>query len=741
VTDAQRALGATAGNPIQDIKDYGIEAGGPLARGRAWIWGSYGKQNVGVGVVNFYKTTADCQPIKANPSSFSLSAINDCLNTDLTTLQSTNLKTEIQLFKGNKATIFNSFSKKERNARNASDLTPPESTVRQSAVSSAYGRWGWTTGPSPTYKFADQWVASDRLLVDVQYAHVGNNFILDYHEDALRDVQPTLIIATNLNGRSTPDGSQSVNVRPVNEFGLNMNYFAPGTFGGDHALKVGGYWKDANTFSYTHTPGNAVARFPTAISNDCSLAATGCQTNVTRDGTGTFDLVNVAAFAQDTITHNRLTLQLGVRYDRNHDVVLDASVAANPLVPNWLPAISFAGADPGVVFNNVSPRLGLTYALTASGTTMAKANFASYWGQVGTGGVSNQLNPVTRTSVRYPWIDLNGDKFVQANEIVASNRPLAVTGNWDPNNPTAATTANTVDPNLKNDRTDEIIVGIDHEIAARIAVGVNYIWRRYTNFQFTDAVGLQPSDFSAVQFTPAASSCPAGARCSAVTYYVPAFQVPTVTRLTNFTTDQYNRAFNGVEVTGRKRLSNGWMMQTSFGYNSTVVNNGFAGAFANTALQEDPTNLANRNGFQYDYLSAGSGLGNVYVNAKWLFKVSGMYQAPYSINVSAFYNARQGYPFEASIQSPSRPNGGGIATLLLDGVGENRLPNYQNLDFHVDRPVRFGTMRLVPSLDVFNVLNGNTVQALQRVQNAATANQISAIVAPRVVRLGLKVNW
>jgi hypothetical protein len=225
-----------------------------------------------------------------------------------------------------------------------------------------------------------------------------------------------------------------------------------------------------------------------------------------------------------------------------------------------------------------------------------------------------------------------------------------------------------------------------------------------------------------------------------VTYYVPAFQVPTVTRLTNFSTDQYNRAFNGVEVTGRKRLSSGWMMQTSLGYNSTIVNNGFGGAFANT-VQEDPTNLALRNSFQYDYLSAGSGLGNVYVNAKWLFKISGMYQAPYSINVSAFYNARQGYPFEASIQSPSRPNGAGIATLLLDGVGENRLPNYQNLDFHADRPVRFGTVRLVPSLDMFNVLNGNTVQALQRVQNAATANQISAIVAPRVVRLGLKVNW
>jgi len=55
--------------------------------------------------------------------------------------------------------------------------------------------------------------------------------------------------------------------------------------------------------------------------------------------------------------------------------------------------------------------------------------------------------------------------------------------------------------------------------------------------------------------------------------------------------------------------------------------------------------------------------------------------------------------------------------------------------------VFLGTARLVPALDIFNVMNGNTVQALQRTQNAATANQISAVLAPRVVRLGVKVTW
>jgi hypothetical protein len=37
ITDAMRSQGASSGNPIQDIKDYGIEAGGPIRKGRAWV--------------------------------------------------------------------------------------------------------------------------------------------------------------------------------------------------------------------------------------------------------------------------------------------------------------------------------------------------------------------------------------------------------------------------------------------------------------------------------------------------------------------------------------------------------------------------------------------------------------------------------------------------------------------------------------------------------------------------------
>jgi len=616
-----------------------------------------------------------------------------------------------------------------------------------------FANW-WNVGPNPTYKVGDQWVVSDRLLIDTQYAHVGNNFILDYHTDDLADVQPFLIIAGAINGRSTPDGSQSVNIRPTNQISLNANYFLPNKLWGDHALKVGGYYKNALAYGSTHTPGFAVARFPTVAmstdANDCSDVAAGCQLQLTRDGQSQYRLVNNAIYAQDTITHGRATVQLGVRYDYNKDQAQAASVGANPFRPDWLPAVSFPGVDPGVAFNDWSPRLGFTYDLTNDSKTIVKANYAMYFGQVGTGGIAGQLNPVTRVSARYRWIDSDHDKFVDGNEIVnAAGGPAAVTdtlvtptGNWSATDPTSVTTKNQVDPDLKNDRTREFIVGVDREVGKGFAAGISYIWRKYDQFNWTpafaDANGTGPliatdgSQYTQTTYTAPAADCPTGARCDTVTYYTPNVTVPTTTLLTN---QSLWRDFNGIEVTARKRMSNHWMMNTSFTYNSTIVNYGDTNAF------QDPTNISNRDGYQYDYLTAGSGLGNVYVNAKWLYKLSGMYQMPWAVNVSAFYNARQGYPFEPFILTPTRPNNGGQASVLLDAVGDNRLPTFQNVDFHVERPITFMNAHFVPSMDIFNLGNFNTVQALQRQQNASNANRISSVVAPRVIRFGIRVNW
>ena len=760
ISDDLRRQGATSGNPIQNIKDYGFEMGGPISRGRAWVWGGFGKQTVDVGVVGFYKPTAECQAYKttAVALSASLDDVSACLNTDRTLLQQTNLKAEVQLFKGNRLSIFNNFNKKERNARGASDLNPIETTTPQKAVDKSFGKYLWNTGPNPTYKFGNQWVVSDRLLLDVQYAHIGNNFTLGLQSPDLRTTQPTFVVSTGMNGRSA---AESVFIRPVNSVTFNSTYFLPAVFGADHSFKFGGYWRDSNTTSINHTGGYGTVRFPTATENDCAgLAAANpddvtrwCHVDLTRDGYSVYDLLNYSAYVQDTITKNRTTLQLGLRYDYNRDKAMASSIVANPLGGPWLPGINFPGADPGVAFNDFSPRLGITYNLTGDGRTLARANYARYYGQVGNGGVASTINPVGSTTLRYGWTDANRNQVAEDGEIRLNATPLSASTNWSAANPANTVSANSVDSNLKNDTTDEFIVGVDREIGRGFALGANYIYRKYGNFQWNDRVNFTSSDWVPVSFTPT-TGCQGNdglrteaSRCPTVSYYEPTIQQPTIITLSNV--PGYERVFNGIELTGRKRMSNRWMMNTSFTYNTTdVYHNDFAGAgnqSSGTAgtipISEDPTNRVTREGGQYDYLTSGSGIGNVYVNTKWLFKLSGLYELPWRVNVSGFYNARQGYPYEQGILSPSRQRGAGTVFVVLDQVGDVRLPNYHNVDFHVERPLSVSTVKFVPSLDIFNITNGNTVQAIRGTQNAANANQIQAIVAPRVVRFGVRMTW
>src|SRR5687767_3542236 len=94
ITDELREQGAGSGAPIQNIKDYGFDVGGPIKKGRAWYWGSYGTQDIKVGVVGFYKDTATCRPggDSLDPRTTPTDVLRDCLETDLTTLNNYNWK-------------------------------------------------------------------------------------------------------------------------------------------------------------------------------------------------------------------------------------------------------------------------------------------------------------------------------------------------------------------------------------------------------------------------------------------------------------------------------------------------------------------------------------------------------------------------------------------------------------------------------------------------------------------------
>jgi hypothetical protein len=68
LTDEVKLGGVGGGAPIQNIKDYGFEVGGPISQNKLWYWGSYSLQDIKAGIPGFYLPTAECQGIKAPAS-------------------------------------------------------------------------------------------------------------------------------------------------------------------------------------------------------------------------------------------------------------------------------------------------------------------------------------------------------------------------------------------------------------------------------------------------------------------------------------------------------------------------------------------------------------------------------------------------------------------------------------------------------------------------------------------------
>ncbi|MCX6544848.1 MAG: carboxypeptidase-like regulatory domain-containing protein [Acidobacteria bacterium] len=752
ITDALRTQGATSGNPIQDIRDYGIEVGGPIKKGRAWIWASYGVQNVKVGVNGFYQPSTACAAVKAAPLTFKIKEVWDCLNTDLTELKTFNTKAAFQITRNNQFSFFMNAAGKIRNARGADDLHPIETTSRQMGVDNpALGSGWWKTGVPKTYKWSDRQIFSDRFMMEIQYAHVGNNFVLDFHEPDLSDVQPSLDTTTSMNGRSS---SRSIYVRPTDSIDVTGNYFLTSFLGGDNAIKFGFKYRNDIAHSEGHTGGNAIARFHDVLVNG-SLTPVAYEGQITRDSVTEYGLHNRSFYLSDGYTRRKLTVNVGFRYDYQTDFANGSTVPGSPFYGKTtglfnadgtyagpgatfpqLPSVTFAGAQAGVAYKTWSPRVGLTYDLLGSGRSVVKASFAHYVGQLGTGSLSGTYNPVSSAYVRYPWHDLNGDGFIQANEIdISAAAPLASSSGYNYLNPAQLTTTGKIDPNLTDEKTNEFIASFDQQIGNQFAVSASYIYRKYTNFSWSPLDNWSSANYVAAQYTPPAANCPvAGALCNQITYYQRTSQPGTAYTLTN--QPGYYRTYSGLEVSVRKRMSNRWMANASFSYSNTPQHYP-AGSY------QDPTNIANLDGGQYAPQTSGSGLDNVFLNSAWLLRASGSYTLPLGeVNIAGFYNARGGYPFPQTVQTPTRPFSGGQADVYVFQYGSARLPNYQAMDFRVDRPFTVGHhVKMSPSVDIFNLFNTATVQSRRTRQNSTIANNISSIVAPRVARFGVRVTW
>lgn len=685
------AQGGGAGNPLKDVNEYGTEVGGPIIRDKAWYWGSISRQSIEVGVLGFLKAGAPAGSTDA-----------DDLESDLTVLNNQNLKLNYAWTNRHKTTFLYTRGDKIRNARGADSTTRIESTNRQ-------------TGPNNYYKGEHQWVANDRLMLEAEYSYNNAGFVLDYHTDDLATVQRLLYV--DQGNTLTRSGNYSGNIRPTYESRMDGNYFLPNLLRGDHSTKFGLRWRSTPYETISRTGGGATARIRASGQNEA---------DITRDGDTNREMWQYSLYLSDAIKWNRATVTWGLRFDHQDDRAITSNIAANPILPDLLPAVDFKGADGDATYNNLAPRLALAYDLNGNGRTVLKASGARYYGLgIYTAGT---VNPAGQTTLSYFWNDLNNDLFVQRNELdFARGFRSTPSANYDPANPSSVTTPNRIDGNLENDITDEFVASLDHELMRDFAVGISYIWRNYHNFQ-NSYRNVTPDSYAPVTFTAPCGNTLCDAPSYTATYYQRATAVPTGTVLRN---DQASRSYNGLELTARKRFTHNWLMNSSFTWNNTLLHYESAADFSTSA---DPTNYDKQNGHPS---SGTSGING----SRWTAKLSGMYGLPWQMSVAAFWNLRDGTHFNRTIQSPNRTGAGGTVNAQFEPNGTTHYPTFSQVDVHWDKFIRFGQRRVQFNVDAFNLMNDATVLERQTRQNFAQANYVTRILAPRVVRLGVKVNF
>jgi hypothetical protein len=479
---------------------------------------------------------------------------------------------------------------------------------------------------------------------------------------------------------------------------------------------------------------------------------TDTRARVYREGLGTNQMKFTNVYLGDTISRGRTTVDVGVRYDRQWGAALQSNTKSNAAFSSLVPGIQFAGYESPAIWSNVSPRVGITYALDASHKTIVRGSYSRYAGQL-ENLIVGYSNPSSNAGyAEYPWKDLNGNHLAEANEVLLNgvcpngniaspSTPCAFSGGFNPAAPTSVVSADKIDPNLKAPVTQSAVFGVDRELVANLGLQINYSFTRTTDWYYEPWNGIGPADYLAGRLV--SGTFPMfGGDYSVQTYNPDPAKVAARGNgrlISNY--PGYSSRYHGVEMSLVKRLSNRWMGRIGAAWNNATENYDVAVDYFGNPTRRDVEPLVN--GGAFVVRSSGSGAGDIFIHGKWQMNANGAYTFPRDVMVSGNLFGRQGYPFPV-YRSVSLGLDGSQRVLMSPELDTFRLPNLWDLDLRLSKEFRFGRGRATAAADLFNVANANT--ALVRNRNAESTGQtgfyaLSQNLSPRILRIGLEIGF
>jgi len=706
------------GNSINQITEYGFEAGGPVVRDKLWFWGAFGTNDI------------------RNRSGGDV--LEDVQNDD-TILENAAFKLNWQIVESNSFIASWNNGDKKKFGRDAGPTRPQPTTWNQ-------------RGPTAIYKFEDTHILNSSFFLTGNYSKVDGGFSLSClacsASDSLAATPETLWDADGVWQNSFQDGRSS---RPSDEWKISGSYFFNAGLSMSHELKFGARLRQFDAQSPFHWPGRDVFHVDQALVGTepfgMVVAHRGETPLITQNYT--------SGWVQDTITFGKWTINAGLRYDLQDGSNEPFEIAGNPAFPELLPALSFDGNDGGFDWQTITPRLGVTYALGEERKTLLRASFSQFADQLSTTEMIRS-NPLGDAYAYLTFDDLNGDSIWQEDEPIEE---LIDWADFDPTNPGATVSPNLTDPGLDPPLTNEAIIGAEHSFLPEFVVGLSATYRLTADWMeerdlIVDANGQTRAATAAdyVEDGTTTATLPDGQEFSQQLFALaPGLNYSGGTLLIN---GDREVEYLGGTLNFVKRLSNQWMMRGYVSYGNAEWN-----IPASFSANTDPNNAAPLDAGDDPYQvtqddagdvflvpSTGSGAKNdVLIQSNWSYNLNGMYQIaperPWGFNVAANLYGREGYPlpyFNTQTGSDGRTR-----DIQVTGAQDSfRVEDIFTLDGRLEKEfAASGNVGFTFSIDVFNLFNENTELQRARQLNSGQPNYLRETLSPRVWRLGVRLNW
>jgi len=483
-----------------------------------------------------------------------------------------------------------------------------------------------------------------------------------------------------------------------------------------------------------------------------------------------------AIYAQDQWTHNRLTLQGGIRYEHawswfpagENGIVADNQFGTTFLFPE----------TKGVTgYHDITPRMGAAYDVFGNGKTSLKANVSKYLQAANNDAqytIGNSAVTFQQTTNR-SWTDSNNNRVVDCvlmNKLAEDNRAAGgdQCGAWTNlnfGNPFGATVVNPDTMHGWGIRLYDwqFSVSVQQEVAPRVSVELGYNRRIWGNHFFTDNRAIGPQDFDTATITAPSNSLLANGGGYPVTF------VTRNSRTALGATDNYytfasdygdtTTYWHGVDFTINARTRNGIAFQggTSTGRGvrdycavaqklpelyttvGAVLANQQVGACAVT----EPWLTTYRSSVTYvipriDVLLAGSIRSTPNTQPSTI----NTFVATNGASVSANYNATSAILQGSNLARPLAP-GLAFQTVDLTLPGQVYPERVNSLDLRLAKVIRFSRYRANVGFDFYNLFNANTGTAFNQVydvaSNGASWLRPTTVLNPRFARFNLTVDF